>query len=106
MSGCKEEGCVKFFNDDKGYGFITRENGPDLFVHFRNIEESAESQGSYKTLKQGDIVMFHQGEGRKGPQAEFVEVKQSASGQGGDRGGDRGDRGDRHERHEETYHRR
>ena len=63
------EGEVKWFNSDKGYGFITRESGPDVFVHFRQIKSSG-----YKTLDQGQLVRFSVVEGRKGPEAENVEV--------------------------------
>ena len=44
-------GTVKFFNNDKGYGFITQENGPDVFVHFSNIEGEG-----YKSLEEGQRV--------------------------------------------------
>lgn len=62
-------GKVKWFNDSKGYGFISRDDGADLFVHFSNI-----SGGGFKSLKEGQEVSFTEGEGRKGPQAENVEV--------------------------------
>ena len=65
----KITGTVKWFNESKGYGFINREGGPDLFVHFSNI--SAEG---FKTLKEGQTVLFTEGEGKKGPQAENVEI--------------------------------
>ncbi|WP_086932240.1 cold-shock protein [Agarilytica rhodophyticola] len=65
----KLTGKVKWFNDSKGYGFISRDDGADLFVHFSNI-----SGGGFKSLKEGQEVSFTEGEGRKGPQAENVEV--------------------------------
>jgi CspA family cold shock protein len=60
-------GTVKWFNDEKGYGFIARENERDVFVHFRNIVGEGR-----KTLKEGQQVEFTIGEGLKGPQAENV----------------------------------
>jgi len=63
----KITGTVKFFNDSKGFGFIQRENGPDVFVHFSSIQ----SEG-FKTLAEGQKVEFALGEGKKGPQAEEV----------------------------------
>ena len=60
-------GKVKFFNESKGYGFIQRENGPDVFVHFSAIQ----SEG-FKTLTEGQSVEFTIGQGQKGPQAENV----------------------------------
>ena len=50
----KEKGTVKFFNDKKGYGFITKEDGNDVFVHFTSIE----SDDDFKTLKEGQAVEF------------------------------------------------
>ena len=50
----KEKGTVKFFNDKKGYGFITKEDGNDVFVHFTSIE----SEDDFKTLKEGQAVEF------------------------------------------------
>jgi CspA family cold shock protein len=60
-------GTVKWFNAEKGYGFISQENGPDVFVHFSQIE----MQG-YKALNEGQAVEFEVGEGPKGPQAQKV----------------------------------
>lgn len=60
-------GTVKFFNESKGFGFIEREGGEDVFVHFSAIQ----SQG-FKTLTEGQQVQFTIGPGRKGPQAENV----------------------------------
>jgi CspA family cold shock protein len=60
-------GTVKWFNDAKGYGFITQEGGPDLFVHHSNIE----GQG-FKTLSEGEPVSFEVADGPKGLQATNV----------------------------------
>jgi CspA family cold shock protein len=60
-------GTVKFFNEAKGFGFITRESGPDVFVHY-----SAISGGGFKTLAEGQQVEFTVTDGQKGPQAENV----------------------------------
>ncbi len=60
-------GTVKWFNDEKGYGFIAREGDRDVFVHYRAIEMEGR-----KTLKEGQQVKFMIGEGQKGPQAEHV----------------------------------
>ncbi len=60
-------GKVKWFNNAKGYGFIGREDGPDVFVHYSGI--TAEG---YKTLQEGDEVEFEIVEGQKGPQAANV----------------------------------
>jgi CspA family cold shock protein len=61
-------GTVKWFNDAKGFGFITREGGPDVFVHFSAIEASG-----FKSLAEGDQVEFEVVEGQKGPQASDVK---------------------------------
>ncbi len=61
-------GTVKWFNADKGYGFIEQESGPDVFVHFQQIVNS----GGYKTLDEGQKVQFTVTQGQKGPQAENV----------------------------------
>lgn len=61
-------GTVKWFNDEKGYGFIAREGERDVFVHFRAIEMEGR-----KTLREGQQVEFTIGEGQKGPQAENVK---------------------------------
>lgn len=60
-------GTVKWFNTSKGYGFITRENGPDVFVHYSAIE----SEG-FRNLAEGDRVEFTVAQGPKGPQASQV----------------------------------
>jgi cold shock protein len=62
-----EKGTVKWFNNAKGYGFITRESGEDLFVHFKSIAGEG-----YKTLKQGEAVQFDVEQGQKGLQAVNV----------------------------------
>lgn len=76
--GHRHEGTVKWFNEQKGYGFITQENGPDLFAHFRAITGSG-----YKTLREGDRVKFDITQGNKGPQAENIEVVDGGHGDGG-----------------------
>lgn len=60
-------GTVKFFNEAKGFGFITRESGADVFVHYSAIQG-----GGFKTLAEGQRVEFTVTEGQKGPQAENV----------------------------------
>ena len=60
-------GTVKFFNEAKGFGFITRDSGPDVFVHFSAIQSDG-----FKTLTEGQQVRFDVTEGQKGPQAENV----------------------------------
>ncbi|NQS88578.1 cold shock domain-containing protein [Patescibacteria group bacterium] len=59
-----EEGTVKWFDDRKGYGFITRADGKDVFVHFSNI-----TREGFKSLKEGDKVSFDVQESERGPQA-------------------------------------
>jgi len=61
------KGTVKSFNNAKGYGFIGREHGPDVFVHY-----SAISADGYKSLQEGDLVEFEISQGQKGPQAANV----------------------------------
>ena len=64
-----KQGTVKWFNESKGYGFITPEDGgQDLFVHFSEIQEEG-----FKTLYEGDEVSFEEGQGQKGPQAVRVQ---------------------------------
>jgi CspA family cold shock protein len=60
-------GTVKFFNAEKGFGFIAREVGEDVFVHYSNIEGDG-----YKSLAEGDRVEFETGPGRKGEEARNV----------------------------------
>ena len=61
------QGKVKWFNETKGYGFIEREDGNDVFVHFRAI-----SGDGFKTLAEGQAVEFEVDDGQKGPQAVNV----------------------------------
>ena len=63
----RQIGTVKWFNDSKGFGFISRENGPDVFVHFRAI-----TGAGFRTLAEGQRVVFDLTQGQKGPQAENV----------------------------------
>jgi CspA family cold shock protein len=63
-----EQGTVKWFNDAKGYGFLSRENGEDVFVHFSAIQASG-----FKSLQEGQRVQFDVTKGPKGWQAENVQ---------------------------------
>ena len=65
----RETGTVKWFNDAKGFGFISRESGDDVFVHFRSIQGSG-----FKTLQEGQKVSFVVARGQKGLQADQVEA--------------------------------
>ena len=60
-------GTVKFFNSEKGYGFISREQGDDVFVHYSGIEGSG-----YRSLEEGQRVQFEVVRGRKGDEAQQV----------------------------------
>ena len=62
-----EQGTVKWFNDDKGYGFITRESGDDVFVHFSAIQGDG-----FKSLSEGQHVTFDVEEGERGLQEANV----------------------------------
>ncbi|WP_291725184.1 cold-shock protein [Clostridium sp.] len=62
-------GTVKWFNGEKGFGFITGENGEDIFAHFSQINSDG-----YKTLDEGQKVSYDEGKGQKGPQAENITV--------------------------------
>ena len=62
-------GTVKFFNAEKGFGFISREQGEDVFVHFSNIQGEG-----YKSLDEGQRVEFDVAPGRKGEEAQNVRV--------------------------------
>ncbi|PWG00132.1 cold-shock protein [Levilactobacillus bambusae] len=64
-----EQGTVKWFNADKGYGFITLDNGSDVFVHF-----SAINADGFKTLEEGQKVSLDVEDGDRGPQAANVSV--------------------------------
>ena len=70
MSDQRVSGTVKWFNDDKGFGFIEREDGKDVFVH-----HSAIVMEGFKTLKQGQEVEYEMNVGDKGPQAHNVLPK-------------------------------
>ncbi len=63
------QGTVKWFNDGKGYGFIEREEGDDVFVHYNSLQGEG-----FKTLKEGQKVEFTVEQGEKGPQAVDVAV--------------------------------
>ncbi|PIE32708.1 cold-shock protein [candidate division KSB3 bacterium] len=63
------QGTVKWFNDQKGYGFIEQDNGEDIFVHYTAIQGSG-----FRSLSEGDRVSFEVGEGNKGPAAQNVTV--------------------------------
>ena len=60
---------MKFFNAQKGFGFISREGAEDVFVHYSNIEGAG-----YRSLEEGQTVEFEIGEGRKGDEAQNVRV--------------------------------
>lgn len=60
-------GTVKWFNADKGFGFIEQENGPDVFAHFSAIQSNG-----FKTLEEGQQVQFSVTQGQRGPQAENI----------------------------------
>ncbi len=67
------DGTVKWFDEKKGYGFISDSDGRDIFVHYTNIGGEG-----FKTLAQGDEVTFEIVEGEKGPKAENVAKKSAA----------------------------
>ena len=68
--GNRITGTVKWFNAAKGYGFISREDGEDVFVHYTSIRDN----GGFRTLEEGQKVEFTIGEGKKGPQALDVTI--------------------------------
>lgn len=65
----RETGTVKWFNSTKGYGFVTRDKGGDVFVHFSSLQGDG-----YRTLEEGQKVEFSVVDGQKGPQAHEVTV--------------------------------
>jgi len=65
----KQTGTVKWFNERKGYGFISQDSGDDIFVHYNDINGEG-----FKTLNEGDRVEFVVTQGRKGPAASDVTV--------------------------------
>jgi CspA family cold shock protein len=69
----RETGTVKWFDERKGYGFIHRDNGDDIFVHYSQI-----SGTGVRSLQEGERVEFSVGQGRKGPAAEDVRKIQAA----------------------------
>jgi CspA family cold shock protein len=76
---CQEDqslasGTVKWFNEQKGYGFITQDEGGDVFVHYSGIEGSG-----FRTLREGDRVQFEVVPGAKGPQAKSVRKPSTAA---------------------------
>ena len=83
------KGTVKWFNSRKGYGFISSEEGQDVFVHYTALSGNDDE---YKTLNENDKVEFEVVEGQKGPQASNVVVTEKAPQQFGsyNRGGNRG----------------
>lgn len=66
------QGTVKWFNAEKGFGFISQENGPDLFVHYSEIQSAG-----YRSLDEGAKVEFEITQGKKGQQASSVTVTKS-----------------------------
>jgi cold shock protein len=68
------DGTVKWFDEKKGFGFISSANGPDIFVHYTNI-----TGDGFKTLAEGDVVEFDIVKGEKGPKAENVVRKSAAA---------------------------
>jgi CspA family cold shock protein len=66
------DGTVKWFDEKKGFGFISSANGPDIFVHYTNI-----TGDGFRTLAEGDLVEFDVVKGEKGPKAENVIRKNS-----------------------------
>jgi len=71
MSAVRETGTVKWFNSSKGFGFILRDQGGDVFVHYRSVRGDG-----YRTLEEGMRVSFLVTQGQKGLQAEDVSTEQ------------------------------
>lgn len=67
------QGTVKWFNADKGFGFIAQEDGADVFAHYSEIQDSG-----YRSLNEGDTVEFEVTEGKKGPQASQIKMIEKA----------------------------
>jgi CspA family cold shock protein len=67
MNMATETGTVKWFNESKGFGFISRESGPDVFAHFKAIKGTG-----FRTLTEGQKVEFTVSQGAKGPQADNI----------------------------------
>jgi CspA family cold shock protein len=67
-------GVVRWFNNAKGYGFLGRDGGPDVFCHYSSIQRNG-----YKSLKEGDAVEYDVIQGEKGPQADHVQPVARAS---------------------------
>ncbi len=65
----REQGTVKWFNSEKGYGFIARAQGDDVFVHYSEIRSSG-----FRSLDEGQKVEFTVTQGQKGPQAQDVDI--------------------------------
>ena len=65
----EQQGIVKWFSDAKGFGFLSRPNGEDVFVHFSAIQSSG-----FRSLQEGQSVVFNVVSGPKGPQAEDVRI--------------------------------
>jgi CspA family cold shock protein len=63
------QGTVKWFNAEKGYGFVAQDGGPDVFVHYSQIQTDG-----YRSLDEGQRVEFDVSQGQKGPQADNVRV--------------------------------
>ncbi len=68
-------GTVKWFNATKGFGFISTDQGQDVFVHYTSIRDT----GGFRSLEEGQEVEFTLGEGKKGPQAQDVAPVQTSS---------------------------
>lgn len=68
----RTQGTVKWFNSEKGYGFITQDNGPDIFVHYTAIQSTG-----FRSLNEGDKVEFEVTDGKKGKQASAVTIVNS-----------------------------